>query len=384
MELKIIGELRELIPPLQLEEFSNLEQSIINEGCRDSLIIWNDTIIDGHNRYEICQKYNVEFTTKNMEFENINDVKLWMINNQFARRNLPMHQRAILVFKSKPIIAERAREQQTRKPLDFVLQNSAKQIRPIDTRKELAQQAKVSHDTIWKVEKIFTEKPELVQRMDSGEMSINQAYEEIKKEKKKQELVLKKEEYQSRVDKALTDDNPNGVDIFNTSDKFRIIYADPCWSYNDKQNTDKLGGATKHYDTMSIKELAELPVKAITEDNAVLFIWVTSPLLEDCFQVIKEWGFKYKTSFVWDKVQHNMGHYNSVRHEFLLIATKGSCTPDNVKLYDSVQIIERTEHSTKPKEFMDIIDDLYNYGGRLEMFARKQNKKDWAYWGNEV
>jgi len=295
-----------------------------------------------------------------------------------------MHQRAILVFKSKPIIAERAKEQQARKPLDFVLQNSAKQIKPIDTRKELAQQAKVSHDTIWKVEKIFTEKPELVQRMDSGEMSINQAYEEIKKEKKKQELVLKKEEYQSRVDKALTDDNPNGVDIFNTSDKFRIIYADPCWSYNDKQNTDKLGGATKHYDTMSIKELAELPVKAITEDNAVLFIWVTSPLLEDCFQVIKEWGFKYKTSFVWDKVQHNMGHYNSVRHEFLLIATKGSCTPDNVKLYDSVQIIERTEHSTKPKEFMDIIDDLYNYGGRLEMFARKQNKKDWAYWGNEV
>lgn len=106
--------------------------------------------------------------------------------------------------------------------------------------------------------------------------------------------------------------------------KYKIIYADPAWKYNDKQNTPKLGGAEKHYSTMSIKELCELPVKNMTEKNAVMFLWTTSPLLEDTFKVIKAWGFKYKTSFIWDKVKHNMGHYNSVRHEFLLICTKGS------------------------------------------------------------
>lgn len=118
--------------------------------------------------------------------------------------------------------------------------------------------------------------------------------------------------------------------------KYKIIYADPAWKYNDKQNTPKLGGAVKHYQTMTIKELCNLPVKCLTEDNAVLFIWTTSPLLEETFAVIKAWGFKYKSSFVWDKIKHNMGHYNSVRHELLLICTKGSCTPEIKKLFDSV------------------------------------------------
>ena len=214
--------------------------------------------------------------------------------------------------------------------------------------------------------------------------TVNQAYQEVRKEEKKQELEEKKKEYTERVEQVKKEDNLKRVDIENTDKKFRIIYADPCWSYNDKQNTDKLGGAIKHYDTMSIKELSELPVREIIEDNAVLFLWVTSPLLEESFEVIKAWGFKYKSSFIWDKVKHNMGHYNSVRHEFLLIATRGSCTPDNKKLYDSVQSIERTEHSSKPKEFMDIIDDLYIYGNRLEMFAREQHKDNWLYWGNEI
>lgn len=230
-----------------------------------------------------------------------------------------------------------------------------------------------------------TQQKRITKILQDGKVTtIKDAQKEIKKEEKKQELVEKKQEYEERVEQVKKEDNPKRVDIENTDKKFRIIYADPCWSYNDKQNTDKLGGAEKHYDTMSIRELSELPVKEITEDNAVLFLWVTSPLLEESFEVIKAWGFKYKTSFIWDKIKHNMGHYNSVRHEFLLIATKGSCTPDNKKLYDSVQSIERTEHSAKPKEFMDIIDDLYVYGDRLEMFAREGDRENWLYWGNEI
>ena len=165
--------------------------------------------------------------------------------------------------------------------------------------------------------------------------------------------------------------------------KYKIIYADPAWKYNDKQNTPKLGGAVKHYKTMTIKELCNLPVKYLTEDNAVLFIWTTSPLLEETFAVIKAWGFKYKSSFVWDKIKHNMGHYNSVRHELLLICTKGSCTPEIKKLFDSVVSIERTEHSKKPKYFADLIDTIYPSGNRIELFARDV-KQGWDVWGNEA
>ena len=165
--------------------------------------------------------------------------------------------------------------------------------------------------------------------------------------------------------------------------KYKIIYADPPWSYNDKQNTKLLGGAIKYYGTMSTKSICELSVKEIVEDNAVLCLWVTSPLLPDSLEVIKAWGFKYKTSFVWDKVKHNMGHYNSVRHELLLVATRGSCTPQVRKLFDSVVSEERTEHSKKPQVFRDIINTIYPNGNRIELFAREKTE-GWDVWGNEV
>ena len=165
--------------------------------------------------------------------------------------------------------------------------------------------------------------------------------------------------------------------------KYQIIYADPAWSYGDKQNTKTLGGAIKHYGTMSTKDICALPIKEITEDNAVLFLWVTSPLLPDSLDVIKAWGFKYKTSFVWDKIKHNMGHYNSVRHELLLVATKGSCTPQVRKLFDSVVSEERTEHSKKPEFFREVIDTIYPSGKRIELFARRP-VEGWETYGNQV
>jgi site-specific DNA-methyltransferase (adenine-specific) len=134
---------------------------------------------------------------------------------------------------------------------------------------------------------------------------------------------------------------------------------------------------------MSIAELCAMPIPAICEDDAVLFLWVTSPLLFECQPIIEAWGFEYKTSFVWDKVKHNMGHYNSVRHEFLLICTRGSCLPDTNKLTGSVVSIERTKHSVKPEEFRTIIDTLYPHGKRIELFARRETK-GWEAYGNQL
>lgn len=170
--------------------------------------------------------------------------------------------------------------------------------------------------------------------------------------------------------------------------KYRVIYADPPWKYNNSgviTTNDAYGRAARHYPTMSLPELMALgeTVREMADDNAVLFLWVTSPLLEDSFDVIRSWGFQYKTSFVWDKIAHNFGHYNSVRHEFLLVCTRGSCTPDVPTLYDSVVSIQRGEHSEKPEEFRRIIDDLYSYGQRIELFARRQ-VDGWEAWGNQA
>ena len=170
--------------------------------------------------------------------------------------------------------------------------------------------------------------------------------------------------------------------------KFRIFYADPPWAYGNSgviTGDDNYGRAERHYPAMSIAELCALglEIKAMADDDAVLFLWVTSPLLAECFEVIKAWGFQYKTSFVWDKVRHNFGHYNSVRHELLLVCTRGSCLPDVPTLHDSVVSIERSDkHSEKPEEFRQMIDGLYAWGNRLELFARCQ-VDGWEAWGNE-
>jgi len=171
--------------------------------------------------------------------------------------------------------------------------------------------------------------------------------------------------------------------------KYRVFYADPPWSYGNSGvigPTDNYGHVHRHYPSMSIDELCALgpDIRGMAEDNAVLFMWVTSPLLEECFAVIRAWGFQYKTSFIWDKVKHNFGHYNSVRHELLLICTRGSCTPDNPTLYDSVQSIERSDkHSEKPDEFRQIVDSLYQHGQRIELFARS-SAEGWETWGNQT
>lgn len=167
--------------------------------------------------------------------------------------------------------------------------------------------------------------------------------------------------------------------------KFNVIYADPPWKYSDTCETGGVqsGGAVTHYHVMSIDELCKLPVKQHVGDNAVLFLWVTSPLFDECWPVIRAWGFKYKASFVWDKVKHNMGHYNSVRHELLLICTRGSMLPESKTLHDSVVSIERSDkHSEKPEYFRELIEKMYPSGKYLELFGRKK-VKGWTWYGND-
>lgn len=233
---------------------------------------------------------------------------------------------------------------------------------------KVKQAAKAIDET---VRQIAEAAPDLAQKVKSGELKPAEAKRELKK--------------RQTMDKV--DALPDG--------QYRVIYADPPWKYNDKlelstkNGGESYGPADAHYRQLSIDELCFLSddsgrkVADLPADDAVLFLWTTSPILEDTFSVIKAWGFEYKTSFVWDKVKHNMGHYNSVRHEFLLVCTRGSCTPDNSKLFDSVLSIERGEHSAKPKEFREIIDTIYPHGPRIELFARERIA-GWDAWGNQA
>lgn len=186
--MKIDNEFKSLIPPLTDEEYKGLEQSILEEGCRDALVMWGDTLIDGHNRYEICTKHNIAYNAVQMDFDSRNDVIVWIIKNQFGRRNLPAYERARLALRLKPVIAERV-EKNLHLSGGAGVKGSQKSDNLSDTKHELARAAGVSHDTIAKVEKIEkTASPEVKAKLQSGDMSINQAYKAIKLEEKKEQI----------------------------------------------------------------------------------------------------------------------------------------------------------------------------------------------------
>ena len=230
MQIVIDKEFQALIPPLTVEEYEGLEKSILADGCRDALVLWGDILVDGHNRYEICTAHDVPFQTVQKDFADRNDALRWIILNQFGRRNLPAYERARLALRLKPVISEKAKEQQ-RDAGGAVPQKSAKP--PIDTRQEIAKAAGVSHDTIAKVEKIERQAaPEVKEQLRKGEMSINQAFQTIRREEKKQDIQRAQESIAAQV--ADSPDRPVvhiGSGIGHIPDKpYDLLLTDPPYS----------------------------------------------------------------------------------------------------------------------------------------------------------
>ena len=209
--IRIDPEFKSLIPPLTDEEYDGLRDSLLNEGCRDALVVWDGILVDGHNRYEICEKHGSPYDVVEMEFANRNDAIVWIIKNQFGRRNLPAYERARLALRLKPVIAERAKENQRGGQGGVLLSQKSVEAKPVDTQREIARAAGVSHDTIAKVEKIeAVATPEVKEQLRKGDMSINQAYKTIKKEEKRQE---RQEAIQDQIEQPRSS---NYVDIYTT------------------------------------------------------------------------------------------------------------------------------------------------------------------------
>jgi N6-adenosine-specific RNA methylase IME4 len=373
--LKIDSELKSLIPALSKEEFEQLEKNILDEGIRDPIVVWGDTIIDGHNRYEIACKHRILYNTVEKIFDNKEAVTKWMIINQFGRRNLTAYDRSILALKLKPVFEEKAKERMiSGKKLD-----PSQKSEQGKTSKEIAKVAGLSHDTIAKVEKIEKKAPEEIKnKVKSGEISINQAYQQVKKAEKIEAI-------KEKITETNTEES-NYIDIYTTDKKYSIIYADPAWKYWDGGQKNQ----SLHYNTMTLDDICKLPVKNITDDSCILFLWVTFPILQECFKVIDSWGFKYSTcGFNWIKKNKSgagnffgCGSWTRANSELCLIATKGNITRLDASIS---QVIEYPieEHSKKPDITRDLIVKLVGELPRIELFSRK-NIKGWDCWGDMI
>ena len=176
-EIKIDQEFKSLIPPLTVDEYNQLEQNLIADGIRDPLVTWNGILIDGHNRYDIAQKHNLDFKTVEMQFDSRDDAKIWIYNNQIGRRNLTDYTRGRLTLTMKPIFAAKAKEKQieggkNKVPQIFAeptedlteKQVAKQQANERETMSQLAKMAGVSRENLRKIERIEQKAPEEVKQ----------------------------------------------------------------------------------------------------------------------------------------------------------------------------------------------------------------------------
>jgi N6-adenosine-specific RNA methylase IME4 len=163
---------------------------------------------------------------------------------------------------------------------------------------------------------------------------------------------------------------------------FRVILADPPWSYEGASSPDRT--AHRHYPTLTQKELVALPVGRVAARQAVLFLWATPPKVGEALDLVAQWGFEYRTCAVWDKQIAGLGSWFRQQHELLLVATRGRLVaPSPATRPSSVVRARRGRHSEKPDMVREIIEAMYPGLPRLELFARSA-APGWVSWGNEV
>ena len=208
MNIKVDPEFHSMIRLLNKSEYSQLEQSIVAEGCRDPLVVWKGLILDGHSRYEICQKHGVKFkTTEATDLRNREEAKRWIIYNQMARRNLTNYQKCVLALKLEPFIAKEA-ERRRREAGKLYGRGHPKKkvllekIKPIDTEREVAKIAGISKSLIYKAKYVLDNASEkTLKRLNEGAITINRActlarYDSLERYRKRQ-----KEEERKRKEK---------------------------------------------------------------------------------------------------------------------------------------------------------------------------------------
>ena len=357
------------------EEKEQLKEDIKKYNLLNPIFLFENKILDGRNRYNICKELEIE--PKYIQFKGSKeDAFYFVISQNLKRRHLSPPEKADILLIQLEQEEIWAKERSLANLVQF--QNN-----PDDTSKATSdikiikkkEKSKRTPRSIEKVAKeggIGTETLRTAKKVkEMNDPQINKKWKQAKEGKTTIKAV------KQAIDKKT---KPKIIPKL-PKDKYDIIYADPPWRYNFTETPNRT--IEKEYPTMELNEIKKMKVPK--GDNSVLFLWCTSPkLFPEGMEVMKAWGFTYKTSMVWVKDKIGMGYYARNRHELLLIGTKGKPgVPEPSNRPDSVMEYPRTQHSKKPKEVYELIEKMYPNRKYLELFARNE-RDNWKSWGNEV
>jgi N6-adenosine-specific RNA methylase IME4 len=374
----------DLFPLLTGDDFEALKADIKAHGQRDPVVILDGAILDGRNRWRACEAIGV--TPRTVPWDGEGSPTAYVLSVNLCRRHLTPTQKSFVAEAAEPLFAAEAKERQRK--------GREKVPHPEDTgkaRDKAAATVGVNPHYVSDAKRISAKAPEVAALAKGGAVNMQEAklLAELSPARRKDAVAAvssgtKPREAVRQAKKA----ELAARSIAEPSGRYRVIYADPPWEYGDTRaglSGYEATAAADHYPTMPTRDICALPVREWIDDDAVLFCWATFPMLPDALEVVRAWGFRYKTAFVWAKGRGGMGNYHDVSCELLLLATRGSCTPDADKRESQLQQVKRAgRHSEKPDAFREMIDRLYKHGRRLELFRRGAAPKGWDVWGNEA
>lgn len=335
MNLKINKEFKELIPPLSKDEYATLEKSILSDGCRDALLVWDEVIVDGHNRYEICQNHGIEFSTKDVEFESVDDAKIWMIDNQKGRRNLSDWVKHELAQTKAEILREKGREKQgIRTDLLSTIDKKLPKDKSHNTRQEVAKDLGWSTGKVAMADKVRkhieeTEDKELKEKLRNNEVSINQAYQDIRKEKKKEEKKIRFIERKNSFDKEINEKTSHAACFHGScltyiknhfDKKIDLLLTDPPYAMDYKSgwnDWDKIQG-DKREDTGHILNECFSLTKEKMKDDAHVYVFGNPNEIEVVKPIFQKY-FNLKNILIWDRSTIGMGDLSTYGRSYDVI-----------------------------------------------------------------
>ena len=377
-DIVIDAEFAALIPPLSAKERQQLEDNIVEHGgARDPLVVWGSdgtlTLLDGHNRYEICTRLGLPFDVHEMRFSSRDEAEDWIDKNQLGRRNLTADAFTLLLGRRY----NRAKKAQgapkgNRNRLIQSDQNDHFE----KTADKLAAEHGVGSVTVRRAGKFAEEvdrTPELKQAVGERRPVI-----QVKRELKEQAREARREENRKKI--AAVPEPEKAAAVADA--KFATIVIDPPWDWGDEGDQDQLGRARPDYSTMTIKQLEQLDVGGLADDDCHIYLWITNRSLPKGFRLLEAWGFRYITAITWVKPHFGMGNYFRGQTEHVLFGVKGS-QPLKRKDVGTAFIADRGTggHSSKPSTFLDLVESC-SPGPYIEMFSRS-SRDGWISWGEQ-
>ena len=359
-----IHELANIIPNMSDEEYQALKLDIQTNGLLNPIMLYENKILDGRNRYKVCQELNIE--PKYETYEGNSPVS-YVISINIKRRHLNNSQIACILLDAKPKIKEEAKKRML----------AGKKIDPTqllgeggkgESNEILGKIGGISSETIRVVERIKEENLEAYEQIKQGKKSPFEIQRE--KKEKKQEKIREENQILIKKNKPVLPDQ-----------KFQTITIDPPWDWGDEGDINQLGRAKPIYNTMPFEEILALPIKNLSENNAHIYLWITNRSLPKGFKLLEEWGFRYITCLTWCKESFGMGNYFRGQTEHVLFGVKGSLPLLRKDVGTWFNGKRGNQHSSKPEEFYKLVESC-SPGPWLEMFGIKE-RPGWVKWGIE-